>query len=140
MRKLVALSFATSLLLSGAALAQETIVVDLSGLRADLAGDLGIDADDVPGTITVSPEVAAEVCGIAVGDLSATCAAVFGSAELTAAIEAELDGDGNGNGNANANSASEFAPGQQDGDAKDFAPGQQDGDAKDSAPGQLKKQ
>ncbi|HEY8574861.1 MAG TPA: hypothetical protein VIL88_00825 [Devosia sp.] len=134
MRKPAVLSFATSLLLSGAALAQDTVVVDLSGIRTHIAGDLGIDVDDVPSTISLSAEAAAEVCGIAVGDLSATCAAISGSAELTAAIEAELDGNGN------ANSAREFAPGQQDGPAKDFAPGQQDGDARDSAPGQQKKQ
>lgn len=139
MRKLAILSFATSLLLSGAALAQETIVVDLSGISADLAAELGVDADAVPGTVTVSAEVAADVCGIAVEDLSATCAALSASADLVAAIEADLDGD-DGNGNGNGNSASQFAPGQQDGPAKDFAPGQQEGDAKDSAPGQLKKQ
>lgn len=136
MRKLAVLSFATSLLLSGAALAQDTVVVDLSGIRTHIAGDLGIDVDDVPSTISLSAEAAAEVCGIAVGDLSATCAAISGSTELTAAVEAELDGNGNGNGN----SAKEFAPGQQDGPAKDSAPGQQDGDARDSAPGQMKKQ
>ena len=137
MRKLATLSLATSLLLSSAALAQDTIVVDLTGISADIATELGLDADEVPGTVSVSADLAAEVCGIAVGDLGATCTATTISADLTAAIEADIDDEDM---TGSENSAREFAPGQQDGPAKDSAPGQQEGHAKDSAPGQLKKQ
>lgn len=49
MRVLSALTFAAAMTLSTAALAQtDTISVDLSGITADLAAELGIDVDDLP--------------------------------------------------------------------------------------------
>lgn len=136
MKKLAALALAATFLTSSAALAQEPIVVDLSAISADIASELNIDVDDVPGTISLSADAAAEACGLALADLQPTCVAVSATEDVLVLIEANDDENGKGA----ENSAREFAPGQQDGDAKDFAPGQQDGDAKDSAPGQQKKQ
>ena len=139
MKKLAALALTATFLTSGAALAQDTVVVDLSAISADIASELNIDLNDVPGTVSLSSDAAAEACGLAVGDLQPTCVAVTATQDVLVLIAANDDGDDDQNGKGAENSAREFAPGQQDGDAKDFAPGQQDGDAKDSAPGQLKK-
>lgn len=135
MRMLPALSLAAALTLSTAAFAQtETVTVDLSGISADLAAELGLDVDDLPTSIDLSADIAAEVCDLDVGTLADSCVAVVSTAELTAAVESEMDADDGAD-----NSAREFAPGQQEGSARDAAPGQQDGDAKDFAPGQVKK-
>jgi len=122
--------------LAGPAFAQEgdaTITVDISGLSADFAGDLGVGVGRIPDTVMVSADVAAEVCGVDVSTLTdgSTCTATSTSDELSAAVEDEVS--------AEDNSARSFAPGQQEGAAKDSAPGQQEGPAKDSAPGQMKK-
>jgi hypothetical protein len=132
MRKLTILTFAAALTLSSAALAQDrTVSVDLSGISDDLAEQLGLDVDDLPDSILVSAETAAEACGVELESIGESCLATTATDDLESAITEEIS--------AGSNSAKEFAPGQQDGDAKDFAPGQQDGDAKDFAPGQQKK-
>lgn len=134
MHKLSAITLAATMALSTAAFGQATTVaVDLSGISADLAAELGIDADDLPTSIDLSAELAAEVCGVELGSIADTCVATISNADLIIVIEDEIDEGGKGN------SAREFAPGQQGADAKDAAPGQQDGDAKDFAPGQVKK-
>lgn len=130
MRRLIALAFAATLLTSTAALAQDTIVVELSGISAELAAQLNVDVADMPSTASLSSEFAAAVCGVAVADLQPTCVATTISAELLTVLEA---GIGNGHGN----SASNLAPGQKEGAARDAAPGQQDGAAQESAPGQV---
>ena len=130
MRKLSVLAFGVALTFSTAAFAQtQTVTVDLSAVSAELAAELGID--DVPATIDLSADIAAQVCGIDVETIGDSCVASVSTADLAAAIESDL-GD-------NDNSARQFAPGQQEGPAREAAPGQQDGDAKDSAPGQMKK-
>jgi type IV secretory pathway TrbL component len=141
MRMLPALSLAAAMTFSTAAFAQpETVSVDLSGVSAELAAQLGIDADDLPSSINLSAAIAAEVCGVELETIGATCTAANLTADLTTAIENELDNDDDAdNGNSAENSAREFAPGQQEGSARDAAPGQQDGHAKDFAPGQVKK-
>ena len=132
MRKLSVLAFGVALTFSTAAFAQtQTVTVDLSAVSAELAAELGIDVDDVPATIDLSADIAAQVCGIDVETIGDSCVASVSTAGLAAAIESDL-GD-------NDNSARQFAPGQQEGPAREAAPGQQDGDAKDSAPGQMKK-
>ncbi len=132
MRLLSALTFAAAMTLSTAAFAQtDTVSVDLSGISADLAAELGIELDELPTSIDLPADVAAEVCGLDVGTLGESCVAIVSTADLTAAIESEIDDGGN--------SARDFAPGHQEGPARDAAPGQQDGDAKDFAPGQVKK-
>lgn len=137
MRKLASLTFAAALTFSTAAFAQtDTVTVDLSGISDDLAAELGIDVDDLPSSIDLPADVAAEVCGADVASLGDTCVAIVSTGDLTTAIESEIDG---AEGNGAENSAREFAPGQQDGPARDAAPGQQDGPAKDFAPGQVKK-
>ena len=130
-----ALSFGA--LAAGAALAQDAglVTVDISGISADVAAELGEDFDDLPGTIDLSAEAAADACGVDVADLDDSCTAINVTSELTDAVEASFEGDGAGA----DNSAREFAPGQQEGHARDFAPGQQDGPANESAPGQQKK-
>lgn len=136
MRKLATLAFAALLGTSTAAMAQDNLVtVNLGGISADLASELGIDYTELPSSIRLSAELAAEVCGIEVGSLTDSCDATTVTTDLVAEVDDELDGPGN----RNNNSAARFAPGQQDGHAKDFAPGQQDGNARDHAPGQLKK-
>ena len=133
MNKLTALAFGAAVLtLSTAALAQtQTVTVDLSGISQDLAEELGIEIDDLPETIDLSADLAAAVCNVDIETIADACVASVSTADLTAAIETDLDSDDN--------SAREFAPGQQEGPARDAAPGQQDGDAKDFAPGQVKK-
>jgi hypothetical protein len=134
MHKLSAITLAATMALSTAAFGQAaSVAVDLSGISADLAAELGIDADDLPTSIDLSAELAAEVCGVELGSIGDTCVATISNADLIIAIEDEI-GEGE-----KGNSAREFAPGQQEGEAKDAAPGQQDGDAKDFAPGQVKK-
>lgn len=134
MLKLTSLALAGAIMFAPAAFAQEdTVTVDIAGVTADLAASLGFDVDDLPSSVEVSAEAAAEACGVDVSALGDTCVAVTATDALGAAIE---DQDDNG---PNENSAREFAPGQQDGPARDSAPGHQDGDAKDSAPGQMKK-
>lgn len=138
MRRLSILAFAAGLLASSAALAQDTVVIELSGVRADLATQLNVGVGQVPDTVSLSTNFAAQVCGIEdPATLESVCTAVRITPELLTVLQASI-GDGN-NGNGNNNSAREFAPGQQDGPAKDSAPGQQEGAAKDSAPGQVKK-
>lgn len=133
MRKLSAIAFAVAFATAAPAFAQtETVSVDLSGISADLAAALGIDSDDLPTSIDLSADIAAQVCDVDVGTIGDSCVAVVSTDGLISAVESELDEDGN-------NSAREFAPGQQEGPARDAAPGQQDGDAKDFAPGQQKK-
>jgi hypothetical protein len=126
-------------LAAGTVLAQGAglVTVDISGISADVAAELGEDFDDLPGTIDLTAEAAADACGVDVADLGDSCTAINVTSELTDAVEASFEGDGNGEGADN--SAREFAPGQQDGPARDFAPGQQDGPANESAPGQQKK-
>lgn len=134
MRKLQAIMAVSALACAPAALGQETtIIVDLSGISADLATELEIEVEDVPTTIDLSPDIAAIVCGLDAGSLTGGCTAITSSAELVVVLEDELDGD------EDSNSAAAFAPGQQEGHARDFAPGQQDGPATDFAPGQVKK-
>ena len=130
-----ALSFGA--LTGGATFAQDAglVTVDISGISADVAAQLGEDFDDLPGTIALSAEAAADACGVDVTDLGDSCTAINVTSELTAAVEDSFEDDGQGA----DNSAREFAPGQQDGPARDFAPGQQDGPANESAPGQQKK-
>lgn len=130
MRRLTALAFAATLLTSTAALAQDTIVVELSGVSAELAAQLNVDVADLPSTASLSSEFAAEVCGVAVADLQPTCVATTTSTELLTVVEAGIS-------NGHGNSASNPAPGQQEGAAQDAAPGQQDA-AQESAPGQVK--
>lgn len=132
MHKLSALMFGAALALSTAAFAQTpTVTVDLSPISAALAEELGIEVDDLPTTIDLSADIAAEVCGVEIGTIADSCVASVATDDLTAVIESEL-GDDN-------DSAREFAPGQQEGSAREAAPGQQGGDAKDFAPGQVKK-
>lgn len=134
MYKLASLALAGALVFTTPAFAQDdTITVDIAGITADLAAALGIDVDDLPSSVELSADAAAEACGVDVSSLGDTCVAVTATAALSAAIEDQDEGG------PSENSAREFAPGQQDGPARDFAPGQQDGHAKDSAPGQLKK-
>lgn len=134
MRKLQTILAVSALAFAPAALAQETtIIVDLSGISADLAAELEIDLEAVPTTVVLSPETAAIVCGVDEGSLTDSCIAVTSSAELVVVLEDELDG------NEDGNSAAAFAPGQQEGHARDFAPGQQEGPATDFAPGLVKK-
>jgi hypothetical protein len=134
MRKLTSLALAGALAFAAPAFAQDdTITVDIAGVTADLAAALGLDVDDLPSSVQLSAEAAAEACGVDVSALGDTCVAVVATDALGAAVE---DQDETG---PNENSAREFAPGQQDGPARDFAPGHQDGPAKDSAPGQVKK-
>lgn len=128
MRRVTTLTFAAALAFSTSAFAQgELITVDLSDISADLATELDVDVDDVPTSIELSADLAAEVCDVDVATITDSCVAVMSTADLIAAIE---DGENN--------SAREFAPGHQDGPAVEFAPGQQDGPAKDFAPGQVK--
>lgn len=134
MYKLTSLALAGALVFAGPAFASgETVTVDIAGVTADLAAALGVDVDDLPSSVVLSAEDAAQACGVDLAALGDTCVAVTATAALGTAIE-ELDEV-----EPSANSAREFAPGQQDGHARDFAPGQQDGHAKDSAPGQVKK-
>lgn len=134
MHKLTCLALAGTLVFATPAFAQDdTVTVDIAGVTADLAAALGIDVDDLPSSVELSAEAAAEACGVDVNALGETCVAVTATDALGAAIEEEDEGG------PNQNSARQFAPGQQDGPARDFAPGHQDGPAKDSAPGQLKK-
>lgn len=136
MYKLTSLALAGAFALATPAFAQDaTVTVDIAGITADLAAELGIEVDNLPSSVQLSAEAAAEACGVDVSALGDTCVAVTSTAAVSAAVEDDLDEDGG----PNENSAREFAPGQQDGPARDFAPGHQDGDAKDSAPGQLKK-
>lgn len=139
MHKLTSLALVGALIFAPPAFAQDdTVTVDIAGVTADLAASLGLDVDDLPSSVELSAEAAAEACGVDVSALGDTCVAVMATDALGAAIEDQDDDDSNGNG-PNENSAREFAPGQQDGPARDSAPGHQDGDAKDSAPGQMKK-
>jgi hypothetical protein len=132
MRKLPLVAFAAALTISTAVFAQtETVTVDLSSISDELAAELGIDVDDLPTSIDLPPELAAEVCGVELETIADTCVASVSTEDLVTAIE-ELD-------DSNNNSAREFAPGQQEGPANEAAPGHQDGDAKDFAPGQVKK-
>lgn len=136
MRKFQTLLVVSAFACAPAALAQETtIIVDLSGISADLATQLEVEITQLPTTVTLSPEFAAVVCGVDAGSLTDSCTAVTSSAELTAQIESELEGDDEGE----TSSAAAFAPGHQEGKARDFAPGQQEGPATDYAPGQVKK-
>lgn len=136
MRKLSTLAFALAFASPTAALSQDTIVtVDLWSIGPELASELHLDLDDLPESVELSADLAAEVCGVGLASLGENCVAIISTAELIAAIE-DSEGDGAA---ANGNSARQFAPGQQDGAAKDFAPGQQEGDARDHAPGQVKK-
>jgi hypothetical protein len=96
---------------------------------------LGIDVDDLPTSVELSAEAAAEACGVDVSALGDICVAITSTDALAGAVD---DGEEE-EGGPSENSAREFAPGQQDGPARDSAPGHQDGDAKDSAPGQMKK-
>jgi len=133
MRKIAPLTLAAALAFSAGAFAQEsTITVDLSGISADLATELGIDVDDVPGSVELSAALAATVCGGTADTVSDPCIAIVSTPDLIAALDEDDD-------ESAPNSARAFAPGQQDGPARDFAPGQQEGHAKDSAPGQMKK-
>jgi hypothetical protein len=135
MHKITSLALAGVFALAAPALAQEdTVTVDIAGITADLAADLGLDVDDLPTSVELSAEAAAEACGVDVAALGDTCVAVTTTDAISAAIEDDEEGAG-----PSENSAREFAPGQQDGPARDSAPGHQDGDAKDSAPGQQKK-
>ena len=134
MHKLSAITLAATMALSTAAFGQATTVaVDLTDISADLAAELGIDVDDLPTSIDLPAELAAEICAVEPETIADTCRASISNADLIAAIEGEVD-EG-----VNDNSARAFAPGQQEGHARDAAPGQQDGDAKDFAPGQVKK-
>ncbi|SMQ70982.1 hypothetical protein SAMN06295905_1923 [Devosia lucknowensis] len=130
MRSLSVLALAATLMTAPAALAQDSVAVDLSYIGARLATELGIAPTDLPARVTVSRAIAADVCGIEDSRLGTGCRAIVTSPALLLAVEL-IVGDGN--------SARSFAPGQQDGPARDFAPGQQDGPARNSAPGQLKK-
>lgn len=133
MRKLPLLALAAALTISTAVFAQaETVTVDLSSLSEELAANLGIDVDDLPASIDLPAELAAEVCGVEVDTIADSCVASVSTDDLVTAITEELD-------DSDDNSAREFAPGQQEGPAKQAAPGQQDGDATDFAPGQVKK-
>lgn len=134
MLKFTSLALAGALVFAAPVFAQEdTVTVDIAGVTADLAAALGLDVDDLPSSVELSAEAAAEACGVDVSALGDTCVAVSATDALSAAIADDDDGG------PSENSAREFAPGQQDGPARDSAPGHQDGDAKDSAPGQLKK-
>lgn len=134
-----ALSFSLGALAAGATFARDAslVTVDISGISADVAAQLGDDFDDLPGIITLSADAAADACDVEVADLGDSCPAIHVTSDLTDAVEASFEGDGGGEG-AN-NSAREYAPGHQDGPARDFAPGHQDGPANESAPGQQKK-
>lgn len=142
------LSMSALALSAAPALAQDDplINVDLTGITADLAAELGVDTGEIPTAIDLPASLAAEVCGVDAGLLTEgdTCIATTITDPLIVDLGGDPDDDGDddegeGNGNASENSAREFAPGQQDGPARDFAPGQQDGPAKDFAPGQVKK-
>lgn len=134
MYKLASLALVGALAFAGPASAQDvTVMVDIAGITADLAADLGLDIDDLPSSVELSAEAAAEACGVDVNALGDTCVAITATDALSAAIEDDEEGG------PSENSAREFAPGQQDGPARDAAPGHQDGPAKDSAPGQVKK-
>ena len=134
MHKLTSLALVGALVLAAPAFAQDgTVTVDIAGITADLAADLGLNIDDLPSSVELSAEAAAEACGVDLNALGDTCVAVTATDALSAAIEDDDEGG------PSENSAREFAPGQQDGPARDSAPGHQDGHAKDSAPGQLKK-
>jgi hypothetical protein len=143
MRSLFPLAVLASLLTVSVAQAQETVVVDLTQINAELAADLGIETTALPPSVVLTADAAAEACGVDIGTLGDTCLATTATDDIFAALdrddgEGEVPGDGEG-GTPNANSAREFAPGQQDGPARDHAPGQQDGPARDHAPGQVKK-
>ena len=132
MRKLPLVALAAALTISTAVFAQaETMTVDLSSISEELAAELGVDVDDLPSSIDLPAELAAEVCGVEGDTIADTCVASASTDDLVTAIHEEID-------DSNNNSAREFAPGQQEGPANEAAPGQQDGDAKDFAPGQVK--
>lgn len=133
MRKIKAIVFAAALAMPAMAFAQtDTVTVNLAGISADVAAELGVKTNKVPGTVDLSAALAAEACGLDATTITGSCDAVISTVSLIDAIE---DQDGN----ASEHSARQFAPGHQDGPARAFAPGQQDGNASDSAPGQVKK-
>lgn len=137
MNKFTLVAFVATIATAPIATAQDSLItVDLSGINTELAADLNVDLDEVPETVELTADLAAQVCGIEVSLLSETCVAIVSTADLLLAVQEDQGTVGGSSGN----SAREFAPGQQDGPAKDYAPGQQEGATKDSAPGQMKKE
>ncbi len=91
----IAVILAASLLCT-AAYAQQTVNVDVSGVREQLAQTLNVPADRIPVSVQVAPEVAADVCQLnpklfATQD-GANCAAKATSAALNAAVQQRLKG------------------------------------------------
>jgi hypothetical protein len=81
-------------LISTAALAQQTVNVDVSGIRDQIAKSINVPADRIPVSVQVTPEVAADVCKVS-PKLFATqdggnCAAKSTSAALNTAVQQKL--------------------------------------------------
>lgn len=98
--KWASLGFALGLLSSTAVVqAQESLVnVNIQDILQDIAVDLNIEDTNIPVTLQVPVSIAANVCGVDVGVLSAqldtgnaNCTAQTGSQELTQIVQQEMN-------------------------------------------------
>jgi hypothetical protein len=92
----IAVILAASLLSVAAYAQQQTVNVDVSGVRDQIAQTLNVPADRIPVSVQVSPAVAAEVCKVSPNLFAtqdgANCAAKATSAALNAAVQQRLKG------------------------------------------------
>jgi hypothetical protein len=88
--------------LSPAALAEESpglVTVDIRGVAKNIAQNINIDASQIPGTVEIQPWVAAAVCNVSAGSLSAgqqaraRCTAKATTPDLDQIVRRQIKGE-----------------------------------------------
>lgn len=92
-----ALVLALALTIPAAAQQEGLVNVDISNIRADIAKDINVDVSQIPVTVQVPVDVAANVCGVDVSVLTsqvqqgnANCTARSTSSALTNIVQDQI--------------------------------------------------